>query len=458
VEEQLDLFQLARILIKRKIAVIVGILIGLIIAVSINIYIKPQYEASTQMLFSQGQEASQNQPIQESYQAVLLSERLAQTFSQIISSRTLAERVIDRLKLRIAPEDLEKKVSADPVKDTQLIKLTITDTSPTRARMLANVYTYEFISMTEKAVHHSPLVNISIIEKAAVPSKPVQPKPVLNLILGLCMGFMLGFGFAFLLEMLDTTIKETEEVEKLIGITSLGNVPKISKPLLLDNDNDRSSESFRSIRTNLQYLNFDQSIKTLIVTSPNMGEGKTTTALNLAVVFAQAGTKVLLVDCDLRRPMVGKLFNRDQSKGLSNILVGAAADAGSTLLSTDEEGLHIITSGPIPPNPADLLNSGRMDSLLADLKDQFDLVILDCPPVLGISDTLILASKADAVLAVASFGKTKKTDIVGTRDALGKVGARIVGFIMNGIPYDKRSGYYSYRSYAGHQAVSDVTR
>jgi len=446
-EEQFELLQFIKILSKRKFVIILGTLVCLLSAIVATAFMTPKYESSVQILVSQGQAASPNQPLGESYQAILLSERLAKTFSQMLVGRTLTEKVIEKLELPLLTEDLQKQVSAKPLRDTQLIQLTVINSDPVLAKQLANAYADEFAKMTEKVIPSSALINVRVVEPAAVPLDPVKPKPLLNAVLALLVGLMASTGFVFLLEALDVTVKEAEETELLIGLPSVGRMPKVEDPLLLGSYSAAISEAYRSLRTNLQYLNFDQSIKTIIITSPNMEEGKTTVSSNLAIVFAQAGHNVLLIDCDLRRPRLGDIFNRSSNKGLSSALVGVS-EVRSVIQATDIEGLYIITSGPIPPNPADLLSSERLDKLLDSLEDSFDLIILDCPPVLGISDTPILASKTNAVLLVSRFGKTKKNDMVAARDALNRVGARIVGFVVSGTEMTSNNGYYYYENNA----------
>lgn len=453
-EDQLEIVQFLKIIAKRKGIVVIGTVLCVLLAMIATMYMTPQYDATAKILVAQAQAPLNNQSSSESYQAVLLSQQLAKTFSEIMVSRTLAERVIARLELPLLPDDLMKKVKAQPIRDTQLIILKVTDVNPKRAKDIANTYAEEFIAFIPTTAPGASQMKVSTVESAVVPLKPVTPKPLLNTILAFMLGLSMSIGFAFVLEKLDVTVKESDMLEQLLGTTSLGLVPKSQQPLLLGDNNAEASESMRRIRTNLQYLNFDQSIRSFAVASPETGDGKTTVASNLAIVFAQAGQNVLLVDCDLRRPSISKVFHLPDARGLSNVLIGAA-DADSVVLASGVDGLSIITSGPIPPNPADLLHSERMDHLLAKFEGQYDIVILDCPPVLAISDTVILASKADAVLMVSSFGKSKKADMLAARNALAKVGARVLGFVINGARISKQNGYY-YQPRTSRQALSDA--
>jgi succinoglycan biosynthesis transport protein ExoP len=459
-EEQLDFLSLVKLTLKHKIAIIVSIVACIILAAVINAYMVPVYQASSEVLLSsQAQKTLGGQQVDETYQVLLLSEQLAKTFTQMISSRALADQVIKRNKLAMSPEELQEKVRAILIEETQLIQITVTDTNAKRAAILANEYSTAFAIMVKRSMPASAPINISIIDPATTPSDPVKPRPTLNLMLGFLLGILIAIGLVFVLEKLDNTVKEPEQVEQLLKIISLARVPNTEHPLLLDNDSMQGSDAFRSLRTNLQYLNFNQSIKTIAVTSANMGDGKTTVSVNLATVYAKAGNKVLIVDCDLRRPMIGKTLNSN-GRGLSELLVGKS-NLKSVISRTRIEGLYVISSGLIPPNPADLLGSDRLTDLLSELKEEFDVVILDCPPVLGVADTVILASKADAILLVTHAGKTKKQEIALAKDTLKKVGAHILGFVINGVRMDKNN-YYYHDDYDKHRnkrrAVGDGTR
>ncbi len=453
-DEQFEILQFIKILGKRKAIIVLGTIICLLGSVVATSLMTPKFEASVEMLVSQGQIAPGNQSLGESYQALLLSERLAMTFKEMISSRTLAERVISKLELPLLPEDLQKKVGAKLVKDTELIEISVTDDNPVLVKNIANAYASEFINITKEVIPSSALINVKVVEPAVVPLDPVKPNASLNVILGLLVGLMASIGLAFLLEMIDVTIKEQEDVERLLGVPSLGKIPRGESPFLLNNDDAIISDVYRSIRTNLQYINFNQSIKTLIVSSANQSEGKTTVSSNLAIVYAQAGYKVLIIECDLRRPTLVDLFNIQNDRGLSNVLAGVAT-VESVICETQIDGLRIISSGPIPPNPADLLNSENMDRVLSDLRETFDLIILDSPPALAITDTAILSTKADAVLLLSHYGKTKKNEIIAAKEALSKVGGRIIGFVINGTDMPRKGRYYYQKSYMEQPTVTN---
>lgn len=452
-DEKFELIHFLRVIKERRFIIMLGTIAFLLFAKVTTDRMPPKYESSVKIMISQGQVSSPDEAVDASYQALLISERLVMTLSEVLTSRTLAERVIKKLDLPTVPEDIQERTSAVVVPDTQIIELTVADANAHLAQKLANAYAAEFTKMATEVTPASALINVRVVDNAALPREPVSPKPLLNLMVASLAGLLLSTGFAFLLGMLDVTVKETEEMESLLGLPSVGRVPNVKKPLLFGNHDSVVAEAYRSIRTNLQYMNFDQSIKTLLVSSPSVGEGKTTVVSNLAVVFAKAGHNVLVIDADLRNPRLSKLYGKADGDGLSNILIGAV-EARRVIQDTDVNGLHIVTSGPIPPNPADLLSSERMDNLLSLVEESFDVIIIDCPPVLALADTPILASKASAILLVSSFRRTRKSEMAAAKATLNKIGARIAGFVLNGVEINTETKHYHYqRSYTVKKAA-----
>jgi capsular exopolysaccharide synthesis family protein len=210
-----------------------------------------------------------------------------------------------------------------------------------------------------------------------------------------------------------------------------------------------ASEAFRVLRTNLQFLGLDKPIRSILVTSGTPGEGKSTIAANLAVAFAQTGASVCLIDGDLRRPMVAKLFGLDNWTGLTSALIGQAG-LDTALRPTAVPGLSVMTSGPIPPNPAELLGSGRMAKLIQELSERFEMVLVDTPPVLAVTDAAVLAPKVDGVLMVARAGQVARQQVARAKEALEAVKANVLGVVLDGVEPQGREGYYYYYYYQSH--------
>lgn len=297
--------------------------------------------------------------------------------------------------------------------------------------------------------------NISIVDRAQTPRSSYKPSVLRNLSLGLLIGVLLGIFVAFMREFLDDTVKNPDDIEQRLKIAVLGIIPKLGPKQSLAHvrDDPRSgfSESYRSVRTALQFST-DQGVpRILLLTSSVQGEGKSTSALSLARKFTQLGKRVLLVEADLRNPSLRRTMNLQAETGLSSILAGACS-LSDAIVDTDDERLKVVLAGPLPPNPAELLSGARLTSLLATASDQFDQVIIDGPPVLGISDAPILANLASGTLLVVHSGKSR---IAAAQDAIKRLvsaRAHIIGALLT--MYDvKESGGYGYESY---HAYGDV--
>lgn len=218
-----------------------------------------------------------------------------------------------------------------------------------------------------------------------------------------------------------------------------------------------ASEAFRVLRTNLQFMGLDKPLKSILITSATPGEGKSTVAANLAVTFAQAGLNVCLIDADLRRPRVAKLFGVDNWRGLTTAVVsqsGLEAD----LQPSGVPGLTLLTSGPIPPNPAEMLGSARMSRLLEGFEARFDMVIIDSPPTLAVTDAAVLAPKVDGVILVIRSGQVARQQAIRAKEALEAVKANLLGVTLSAVPNEGREGYYYYYYYSGEQGAQSGRR
>ena len=206
------------------------------------------------------------------------------------------------------------------------------------------------------------------------------------------------------------------------------------------------AEAYRILRTNIEFSSTDRKVKVILVTSSGPGEGKTTTASNMAIAMAEANRRVLLIDCDLRKPAVHRMFGLVNVKGLTNILVEGLEYSNITNV-TEVDNLEIITSGPKPPNPAELLGSNKMKEFLDNVREGYDVVIIDAPPILPVTDAAVLSQYVDGVILVAGYGLTTFDAAIQAKASLQKVNARILGVVLNGVPTDKRGGYYYYYYY-----------
>lgn len=320
--------------------------------------------------------------------------------------------------------------------------------------------------------------NIRILDRALEPMVPAKPRVRLNILIALIIGLMAGVGLAFFLEYMDVTIKTQDEVEQEVGLAFLGIVPSIGQQAgrrgkygrygksrkMLGKGREKKedinkdlfvsthptsavSECVRSIRTNIMFMSPDEPIRRLMITSPGPQEGKTTLVLNLAIAMAQSGSRVLVVDTDLRRPRVHKAFGASNDKGITSILLGAAA-IEDVVLTTEVENLFVLPCGPIPPNPAELILTEKFKKLVGDLSDRYDRVIFDSPPVTAVTDAAILVHHVDGAILVFRPLATHKSAAKQTKRALEDVGGNILGAVFNNLDLENKDyGYYHYYYY-----------
>lgn len=315
------------------------------------------------------------------------------------------------------------------------------------------------------------LGSVRIVDWAKPPKDPIKPRKKMNLLMGIMLGIGLGVGITFLREYLDNSLKTIEDVERM-GFPVLGSIPFITAEKVSGNGNGVNgdirriesrlvthfapkspvSEAYRTLRTNIQYAKADSPIRSFLVTSSGPGEGKSTTVANLAITFAQMGTRTLLVDTDLRRPVLHGIFGQSRNDGLTNILVGRTM-LQQALKQTQVDNLFLVTSGTLPPNPSELLTSNMMDQFLNEANTQFDIVLLDTPPVIAVTDAAVLSRKVDGVVLVMRSAQTERDTIVRCRALLEKVNAKVLGVMVNGLHSDNMYGsYYNYyEQYYSHE-------
>jgi exopolysaccharide transport family protein len=302
--------------------------------------------------------------------------------------------------------------------------------------------------------------NIQVVDQAEIPTGPYKPNKKLNLLLAAVVGLFLGIGLAFFFEYLDNTVKSPEEVEQLIRLPSFGMVPEISydrKKRLEKGDSfpvelitfghpkSILSEAYRNIRTSILLSFSEKPPKKIVITSPNPSEGKTTTVINTAIALSQTGAKVLIIDGDMRHPRVHKIFNEENGAGLSNFLSGNSP-LDSIIKKTEVPNLYYIPSGPIPPNPSELIGSNLFKEMIKALENRFDHIVLDSPPALGFADSVILSTTVDGVILVVLGGKTPRETLQRAKEVLHQVNAKILGVIINRVDIHRGEyGYYYYR-------------
>lgn len=446
----LNLHEFLRALRTRWLTVLASVLVALIAAVVATLLTTPLYQASTRLFVS----TTGGQSMNDVYQGNRLSQDRVASYTEIIRGETLAQRTIDKLNLDMSPDQLRAKVQATSKLETVLINVSVTDESPVRARDLANALSDEFVVMVRELETPDPGVRpdarVVVEQRASVPQSPVTPKKGRNIAGGLAVGLALGVGLALLREKLDNTVKDRETLERITGVGMVGSVPMDKErrehpAISFDTDNSWIAEAFRKIRTNLQFLAVDNPPRVIVVTSSAPNEGKTTTAINIALALAEAEHNVVLVDGDMRRPSLAKFLDLVSSVGFSTVLSGAAT-LDDVLQQTKYPRLAVLAAGPTPPNPSELLGSQAAGKVLQDLRSQFDYVIIDSSPLLAVTDGAVLATHADGILLISRFGETKRDQLAHAAGTLDDVGATLLGAVVTMTP-TRGSGTYSYSYY-----------
>ena len=308
--------------------------------------------------------------------------------------------------------------------------------------------------------------NIRILDRAEVPKSPVKPSKQRNILMAVLFGLAGGLGLAFFLEYLDNTIKDPEDIKRYLNIPYLGPVPVIvpndnpgkdfpPEMVVLNSPKSTASEAYRGIRTNILFSSAEFEPQVIMVTSSGPQEGKTITSSNLAITMAQSGNKVVLLDCDMRRPRVNKLFGISRNRGMTNLLV-EKTDLKLTVFNTSIPNLHVIPSGPIPPNPSEILGSKRMEELIEVLRKNFTRIIIDTPPITAVTDAALLGKLSDGVVLVVRANRTVRDMAKTGLEQLTAVGAKLLGVVLNGVSMGRGSYYYyQYYYYYGDEGYQE---
>jgi capsular exopolysaccharide synthesis family protein len=481
----------------------------------------PVYSASTTMLVNEAPSTRSTD-----YTSIITSERLALTYAEMMKKRPVVDATL--LRLGIAPEQFSGSIMVKPVRDTQLLTVTVEDTDPTRAAQVSNTLvevfsetirstqaeryaaskvslqsqmtvvegqiaelkdrlssetdpdergrienritqyeqSYNNLALSFESVRLAEAQTISsavIIEEARVPRSPVRPNTMQNTMLAGIVGLMLAAGGVFLYEYLDDTIKDPEEITRRFGLPILAIVISHEQekdgPITQVKPFSPVSEAFRSLRTSIHFAssgNSTRRMRRILVTSPTPSDGKTTVTANLAIVIAQSGLPVAVIDADMHRPYLHKVLQRSNRRGMSSLFALPPATLEEVLQPAAVSGLEMIGSGPIPPNPSELLGSVRMIEILDLIAGEDRTVVIDSPPVLSVTDAVLLSTLADGVVLVVKPGSTNMQALRQTVDQLRRVGANLIGIVLNDVPakgsrysyYTK--GYYSYYHYGSN--------
>lgn len=447
----LELSDYLRVLRRTWPTIVACTLLGLLAAAATSMLVKPIYTAQTKLFVAIQSSGS----VSELQQGNTFTQARVQSYVETVGTPAVLQPAIDSLGLDTSPEELSKSIEARSDSNTVIISIEAVDSSPVQAAAIAQAVGNSLIAAIDeiespKEGGTSP-VRLSVITPASAPVTPSAPNTRLNMVLGAFVGLACGFVLGVLRSTLDTKIRGESDLRRVSDVPILGGISFDSdatkKPLLTQSPSQSPrAESFRQIRTNLQFAHVSHESKAVLVTSSLPGEGKSTTATNLAIAMAQAGQSVVLIDADLRRPRVDAYLGLDRNAGLTTALIGKA-DVNDLLQPWGDDNLYVLTSGQIPPNPSELLGSETMKQLILRLEHAFDSVIIDAPPLLPVTDATVLAQQVGGVVLVVGSSLVKIPDLHKSLSALEMVNADVLGVIMNLLPA-KGPDAYAYSNYS----------
>jgi len=440
-----------RILRKSWVLIVLFVLVGVGAAAVLSLTQTPRYSA-TAKVFVSTQGAGTTTELQQGSSFTI---QRVKTYSSLVKTPIVLLPVIGSLSLGITSDQLASRVTASAPVDTSIIDITVTDTDPVRAADTANALSQSLTAVVEDIeapddVDAVSPVKLTRAQEATVPAVPISPDVPLNIVLGLLVGLALGVGLAILRETLETRIRNEHDVETITDVPMLGGIvfdPRArDRPLIVHVDpRSPRAESFRTLRTNLQFLDPGRTDRSFVVTSSIESEGKSTTGANLAIALADAGSRVLLIDADLRRPKVAEYMGVEGAAGLTDLLIGRA-ELDDLIQPWGKGQLFVLPAGQVPPNPSELLGSARMNHFVQEFNRMFDVVIYDTPPLLPVTDAAILAKNVGGAIIVVAAGRTHKNQLKGAISALDNVGAPISGLVLTMLP-TKGPDAYGYGRY-----------
>ncbi|WP_147392138.1 polysaccharide biosynthesis tyrosine autokinase [Amnibacterium setariae] len=420
----------------------------------------PVYQATTSLTVSAATATSGT----DLNQGGTYVQQIVKTLSDVVTKPIVLDRVRQSLDLPQSESQLAASIVATAPLNTTIIEITAADSSPQRAAAIAQEASDQLVDLSATLVPSDAAgkatVKVIPIQRAVVPSSPVSPTVSRNLALALVAGLALGLGLAYLWSAIDTRIRSARDVGAITGTPVVGEIladPRAAAhPLVVQTSpGSIQAEAFRGLRTNLQFIDFESGTQSFVVTSSHPGEGKTTTTANLALAAADAGLEVVLVDGDLRKPRVHALFGIEGGLGLVDAVIGRAPL--DDVLQPWSDRLHVLPAGMIPPNPAELLQSRAMSALLDELRERYDLVVIDSPPLLPVSDAAVLARRTGGAIVVAAARRTRRQHLERALQALDQAGAGVLGVVVTMLPTkgpDSASrSVYGYGETPGSSAV-----
>lgn len=445
----MDLREFVRTLRKGWPPIIASVLLGSVIGIGLTLATTKVYQSTVQIFVA----TSTNDSTSQLAGGNTFVQDRVQSYVSIANSPNVTGFVVDKLKLKGSPEQLAAKISSDAPQNKVLINLHVKDHDPRQAAILANAVAARFavvVQTTEQTDSSGkPVVKLTVIHPATVSSSPIEPNKIVNIGVGFLIGLLVGIGLVVLRDALNNTLGSPKDFADL-NIPVLGLVPFDKRtpktPVAFRGDaHSARSEAYRQLRTNMQFVDVDNPPRVIAITSPLPGDGKSTTAINLAAALAESGARVCLIDADFRRPSIAAQLGLVGDVGFTSVLIGETPI--EAVLQNAGRNFAVITSGPVPPNPSELLISEHARNVIAEVATRVDFTIIDTAPLLPVSDGAEVAIIADATLIVCRAAKTTHEQLARSMDALAKVGEKAVGVVLNMLSQTGRNSDYGYGYY-----------
>ncbi|MFD2339676.1 polysaccharide biosynthesis tyrosine autokinase [Clavibacter tessellarius] len=446
----MELREYIRILRRSWILILLALLLGVGAAAGYSLVQTPEYRASAKVFVSTQSAGT----VSDLSQGNSFTQQAVKSYADVVSTPVVLEPVIAQLGLDETAESLAPRVSASAAADTVIIEIAAQDEQAETAAVIANAVAKSFSDVVAQLVPEDtggqPQVKITTLQEARIPASPVSPRVPLNLALGALVGLALGIAVSVLRSTLDTRIRGERDLRLVTDAPVLGGIafdPKAKdRPLIVQSDpRSPRAESFRSLRTNLQFLDFGGRARSFVITSAVESEGKSTTTANLAIALSDAGARVAVIDADLRRPKLASYLGLEGAVGLTDVLIGRAK-LTDVLQPWGNRNMFVLPAGQIPPNPSELLGSRTMVTLLKDLEAEFDTVLIDAPPLLPVTDSAVLSKSAGGAILVVSSGRAHRGQVHAAIESLNSVGAEVLGVVLTMLP-TKGPDAYGYGQY-----------
>lgn len=452
--KSMELREFASILTKHWVFILAMSLVGLSGAAGVSIVMTPKFESRTQIYVSVNSGVGNSSDL---LQGANYSRQIVNSYVDVIKSGVVLAPVVEQLELELSATELSRHISVVSPNDTALINITVASSSAERSAEIAAAVGESFKEVVRTQLDPETdtgqnMVSLTTTQEALVPLKHVSPRVPLYLIIGLVLGLFAGIGIAVLRSLLDTRIHSIRDVEDATGAPILGGIVDDShaskNPLTVQTrPMSPRAESFRALRTNLQFLNVDSDSSIMVVTSANPAEGKSTTVANLALALEQSGSRVVLIEADLRAPKVHEYLGVESAAGLTDVLIGKV-ELDDVLQRWGRTQMHFLPAGSIPPNPSELLGSEGMKSLLDRLDEEFDYVLIDASPLLAVTDATVVGQGKAGIILIAASARTTKPQLAAAVNVLENAGSNLLGVVVTMLQAKSGGNYgYGYYSY-----------